>query len=613
MSDEIPGMRRRTFLELMMTTVAAGTLGTLTSACDDGGGDGGDGGGGGGGQPGGGDAGVDPGFGSPGAPEDIARLFPQAFASGDPTASSVILWTRVEAGAASAMVAYQVARDAEFADLVAQGEVAAIAETDHTVRLKVTGLDADTRYYYRFRVEGVVTDAGRTRTAPTADADVSPRFAFASCQDYNGRYYHAWRVLADQADDLAFVLFLGDYIYETAGDPRFQDEGGRQVELPDGLDLGGPRAALTLADYRSLYKQYRSDAQLQRAHKLLPFVTIWDDHEFADDCWQDHSTHFNEAMGDEKDTDRRTAASRAWFEYQPVDLERVADALFPDDLRIYRVLRWGQHLEVFLTDQRSYRADHLIPEGPTNDAVAKTGENTALGSRQFVFKPGFDPLEAAAKPAMLGDTQKAWFVDAVRASNATWRLWGNQVMVAQLAIDLTPFETVPETFRGLFYLSVDQWDGYRSERAEILDALKDEADFVVLTGDIHSFHACHLRPDFDAPGEATCVEFVTAGISSRSYEEIIRSVVQSDALLSALGLEAVVDQMGQIILDTNPHFAFTDNRTYGFATAALSPEAMEVRFHVFTSEAVRDPDYTGGADHTVDLRVARGTNTIEGA
>ncbi|MCA9561396.1 MAG: alkaline phosphatase D family protein [Myxococcales bacterium] len=596
-----PGLDRRTFLKLTMTTVAAGSLASLT-ACDDGGDD----------DTPMGDAGVEPGFGMQGAPEDIARVFPQAFASGDPSPSSVILWTRVAAESAT-MVAWQVARDAAFTDLVTQGEVEATADSDHTVRLKVTDLEPGTTYHYRFRAEGVVSDAGRTRTAPAADAEAAPRFAFASCQDYNGRYYHAWRVLADQADDLDFVLFLGDYIYETADDPRFQEADGRRVTLPDGLDLddeGMAKAALTLADYRALYKQYRGDPQLQRAHKRLPFVAIWDDHEFADDSWQDHSTHFNGAQGDEQDTARRTAASRAWFEFQPVDLDRMAGAQFPDDLQIYRTMRWGKHLEVFLTDQRSYRDDHLIPEGPTNDAVGKTSMNSALGSRQFLFKNGFDPLEAAAMPTMLGAEQKAWLLGAIQGSDATWKVWGNEVMQAQFAVDLSGYETVPESFRDLFYFTVDQWDGYRSERAEILEALRDVDDLVVLTGDLHAWQAAHLRPDFDTEGDPTAVEFVCAGISSRSFQEITKSVVDADPLLSALGLSELVDMMDALVLETNPHFAYTQNTGYGFATVAVSADAMDVTFHDIASDAIRDPDYTGGAS-TIAFRVAKGSRAIE--
>jgi phosphodiesterase/alkaline phosphatase D-like protein len=82
-----------------------------------------------------------------------------------------------------------------------------------------------------------VSPTGRTRTGPAEDDDVPVRIAVASCQDYIGRYYHAWRALLDEPE-VDFVLFLGDYIYETVADPRHQrPTADRAVSLPDGLAL----------------------------------------------------------------------------------------------------------------------------------------------------------------------------------------------------------------------------------------------------------------------------------------------------------------------------------------------------------------------------------------
>ena len=141
------------------------------------------------------------------------------------------------------------------------------------------------------------------------------------------------------------------------------------------------QAALTLADYRALYKQYRSDPAIKKLHARVPFVVIWDDHEFSDDCWGDHGTYFAEKDGNtEENPERRHAANRAWFEYQPADVMFDAAAAWPQDIQIYRSLRFGQHMELFLIDDRTYRADHLIPEGPagTGDLLYK-GANSALG------------------------------------------------------------------------------------------------------------------------------------------------------------------------------------------------------------------------------------------
>lgn len=585
---------RRAFLKISVITVAAGSLGL---GCGD-------------------DDAAEPGA-APwveSAADEISAVFPQAFASGDPSPSSVLLWTRVEPEADEVVdVEYQVSADATFVELIAEGAVSVDGSTDHTLRLRLTELSAGATLYYRFRARGVTTDAGRTKTAPAADADAPARFAFASCQDFNGRYYHAWRATSAQAESLDFVVFLGDYIYETASDARFQEAGGRRTTVPDGLDLdatGDAKAALTLADYRSLYRQYRSDPELQAVHKVLPFVIIWDDHEFADDCWQDHATHFNEAQGDEQDPARRTAANQAWHEYQLADVSYEAGASYPDDLRIYRTLRWGAHFELVLTDQRAYRDDHRIPEGPENAAVGKFFPNSSLGARQFVFKAAYDQLESEGPGSMLGATQKQWFIDTMRASNATWKFWGSEVMAAQYTVDLGPYETVPEQYRDLFYWSVDQWDGFRSERREILEALTEVSNVVVITGDLHSFHAAHLRPDFDVEGPTAAVEFVTAGISSRSFQEITGAVVAADPLLGSLGLEPLVEAMDELVGEVNPHFAYTQTKGYGVATALVTAEQVEVDFWQVSSEQVLDPDFAGQPELTHRLRVAAGSDTI---
>jgi alkaline phosphatase D len=449
-------MNRRGFLRVLVVSASAGGTGLL-SAC------------------------VEEGVKFSTDPADRLRVFPQGMASGDPKPDSVILWTRTEPeGEALVAVTYEVATDEAFSNIVAQGDVNVDDTTDHTLRIKVTALSPFTVYYYRFIAHRVISETGRTKTAPSPDQDVPVRFAFAACQDYNGRYYHAWRVLAEQ-EEVDFVVHLGDYIYETEGDPRFQEPTDqRRVTLPEGLVIGSEEApysaALTLADYRYLYRTYRSDPDLQLAHRLFPFINIWDDHEFADDSWQDHSTHFNEEQGDEKNPERRHAASQAWFEYQPADLELAFDgaAAYPGDIKIYRTLRYGAHMELVLTDQRYYRADHVIPEGPADPGVGKPLPNTGQGSRNFVIKldnatemtEGFDTREAAVKPTMLGADQKQWLIDTVTGSTATWKFWGNETQLAQMLIDLRTVDlpNLPESYRTVFYFTVDQWDGYRSER-----------------------------------------------------------------------------------------------------------------------------------------------------
>ncbi len=57
------------------------------------------------------------------------------------------------------------------------------------------------------------------------------------------------------------------------------------------------------------------------------------------------------------------------------------NAAFPNDIRVYRSLRYGRHVELLLVDGRLYRGDHVIPEGPVDLSVGKFSANSSLGLR----------------------------------------------------------------------------------------------------------------------------------------------------------------------------------------------------------------------------------------
>jgi alkaline phosphatase D len=529
------------------------------------------------------------------------RVFPQGVASGDPSPTSVLLWTRVQpATAGDVRLHFEVARDLAFEDVVAEDDAIALADADHTLRLKIDNLQPSTTYYYRFAGEGAVSDIGRTKTAPRDNRDVPVKFAFASCQDFVGRYYHAWRALVEEAPDADFVLHLGDYIYETDGDPDFQTPTEqRSVALPDGLQLGpNSYAARTLADYRQLYKTYRSDRDLRRAHQLFPFIVIWDDHEFGNDAWQDHTTHFSDEQGDEKNPEQRDAASRAWFEYQPADVTYDPDASYPDRIRIYRKLRYGKHVELFMTDQRYYRAEHLIPEGPLDASVLKITPNSAIGSRIFLLKEGpngagFDPKEAAAKPSMLGAEQKQWLIDGLTRSNATWKIWGSETQLAQMVADLTdPELDLADFLRQKFYLTTDQWDGYRSERAEILSAVSSVDNLLVVTGDIHAFYGAELHVDFDNPGpKPVGVEYVVGGISSQGVAPAAAGVLGGNETFVSFGLPQLIPRFDELLQYGSPHYKFANSSANGVAVCEVSAGAADVTFLIVGD--VTKPEYDG--------------------
>ncbi|OYY55716.1 MAG: hypothetical protein B7Y53_03335 [Halothiobacillus sp. 28-55-5] len=353
-----------------------------------------------------------------------ATYFPQSVASGDPKPNSVILWTRLGGLDANTdgTLRLQVSPTADFASVLVDVDgLMAGAAHDHCLRVKVVGLQPGTRYYYRFLVKtGTNTLAssrtGRTKTAADPKANVPVKYAVTSCQDYIGRYYNVWAQVLQAEPDLDFILQIGDYIYETTGDPSFQTVGTtRTVTFADtagAIALGSGAntfyAASSVSNYRDLYKTYRSDPILQRVHEQYSMIGIWDDHEYSDDCWGATATYFN-GREDEYNPPRRDRAEQVYYEFMPVDDPAVASGalnkdpatLWPNNV-LYRRLRFGQNLEAVLLDYRSYRPDHLIPEDAFPGKVVMSAPVLigVLGQATFdAVKQSFGPyVDTSAAP-----------------------------------------------------------------------------------------------------------------------------------------------------------------------------------------------------------------------
>ncbi|MCA9607045.1 MAG: alkaline phosphatase D family protein [Myxococcales bacterium] len=336
-----------------------------------------------------------------GASRPTADVFPQSVASGDPRDTSVVLWTRaVPETGGDATVKLELSTDPELGsrfDLGGLSEMTASADHDHCLRVKVTGLSPGTNYFYRFEHDGTRSRVGRFRTAERADANIPVRFAVLSCQDYVGRYYNTLLRLTDgEHDDLTFVVHLGDYVYETTGDPGFMMAGAsravafRAPEEAIPLGDGSYHAAKSVSNYRDLYRTFRSDPKLQEVHEKFPFICIWDDHEFSDDCWGDHAT-YTDGQADEQDMERRRAAEQVWREYMPVALDVEPDGvlavdpatLYPNGA-IWRSFRFGQHCTLAMTDYRSRRPDHPTPEDAYPGAIVldETQTRAALAAQE---------------------------------------------------------------------------------------------------------------------------------------------------------------------------------------------------------------------------------------
>lgn len=444
-------------------------------------------------------------------------VFSHGVASGDPLPDAVILWTRVTA-TTRVDGQWEVSKDATFATIASSGPFVAEASRNWTVKIDATGLAPATTYYYRFRALGRSSPIGRTRTAPL-DARAL-RFAVVSCASVPHGYFHVYRAIAARTD-LDAVIHLGDYIYEYA-----EGEYGsvRSSEPTHGLR--------TLDDYRQRYAQYRRDRDLQEAHRQHPFICIWDDHEHVDNAYREGTT------GDNPDVspwpDQRKAASQAYSEWIPIRDQ-------PDG-RIWRALRYGTLVDLFLLDTRIWGRDIQLPEG--------------------------DPKIADATRQILGADQETWLAEQLRTSTARWKLVGQQVMMM----------SVPSWFRD------DGWDEYPAARGRFYDVLDREkvADVVVLSGDVHSSWAAELSRDEGSPPLA--VELITPAVSSPGNKS-------RDA--AAIAREA-------------PFVKYVDLLKNGFVILSVAEERTHAAwYHVEDVEDEDGGDVTFGAGFAVRRGAAR--------
>ncbi len=308
---------------------------------------------------------------------DTKITFPQSVASGDPRADSVILWTRIEDAEKSEenlTVTLEMSLDENFKDLLLTKEVTAYHEYSHAIKIRIDQLEPYTYYYYRFKYNDIYSNTGRTKTAPSEESDTDIKFAFISCQDYIGRYYNVFAHMLQQ-DDFDFIVHLGDYIYETNGEPLSQITGNeRQIVFRDKggtIKFENYDAARSIDNYRQLYQVYRGDPMLQKLHERFPMVAIWDDHEFSNDNFGANSNYFGDKR-DERDVERFHNSQRVYLEYMPMEvgLDRngmmspQSDVILDDDneVVIYRNFNFGSNMDLILSDYRSYRPDHLIRE-----------------------------------------------------------------------------------------------------------------------------------------------------------------------------------------------------------------------------------------------------------
>src|SRR3954471_20760948 len=617
-------------------------------------------------------------------------LYPQGVASGDPDAHSVILWTRRPfAEGTRQILTVEVAEDEAFSRVIAHAKAPISSAADWTARVLLGGLKPAHTYWYRFTdSDGNGSRAGRTITAPVSDDPRPVNFAFVSCQDVNEGKLNAYRRMiyederAAAAEQLGFVLHLGDFIYEVVEYPdevktRYDRTIYEVARIPDGHKVGNFHIPLTVDGYRAIYKGYLADPDLQDARARWPFVAMWDNHEFS---WQGWQSNVKAASFERPGQSVKVAANQAWFEYLPARVARGTRLLERFDppavkdvpikefdsnglgiepnnltainsLKGYRALRYGRHLDLIITDQRSYRSADPFSD-PSLDTLGGNEFNGMFpesamqildGGRAFNGgNPPADvrfndahvpnPQRNAPPQTLLGAEQKAWFKEKLKSAKATWKIWANSMGALDERADpqnLPPGLTKESWPKDGGYANMGGGDFGTAylERAEIYNLVRDAkiTGFAIVSGDRHSFWAGYATAELP-PGkfEPVGLSFVGASLTSPGPMEANEHNLKKDNPLRSLfladkaagekpdwtfnmllrhGVRSCLEYAKSFDLecarslsnpDLAPHLEFVDLGGHGYAKVRLSADEMRTEFVCVPRPIARSERPDGG-------------------
>lgn len=618
-------------------------------------------------------------------------FYPEGVASGDPESDSVLLWTRrppLDHNSVETLHV-EVAEDELFKHVVATAEAPISLASDWTCRVLAGGLKPAQVYWYRFTdAEGNGSRVGRTITAP-ADDDIRPvRFVFISCQNANQGAQNAYRRMifederAAKDEHIGFILHLGDFIYELVWYPEDRPQGMYDRRIRDivryehGEKIRDFHIPTDVGDYRAVYRAYLHDPDLQDARARWPFVCMWDNHEFSWLGWQ--SLQKFEGVTRAAQT-RKVAANQAFFEYQPARLlkpsgpsldqfapPRVSDAPITQfdehglgqepnnltaihSLRGYRALRWGSNVELIITDQRSYCSEEptgrpevatlssddfpeLLPQEVMEILDAGNAYNNGHPPAVIHYGDNEVPNFRREQPpqTILGAEQKEWFLDRLKKSTATWKIWGNTTATLEMRADpqnLPAGLTTPWPGAGYAAFSGTDFSTAYTEKGEIYDFVRDQGitGFATVSGDRHSFWAGLAAKSLPPkPFEPVGIAFVVGSISAPGFVEAyehgfpkkhpLRPVYLGQSpidtrpqptinLLLRHGVRSCLEyaKSGDIRKaralanpDLSPHVSFVDMGGHGYAVVRVTSSTFETEFVCIPRPVERSQQPDGG-------------------
>ena len=483
--------------------------------------------------------------------------FTHSVASGDPTADSIVLWTRyVAPNAGSTELLVELADDARFARVVSRGRTVASVDTDFCAHAVPTGLRPGRWYFYRFTApDGSRSPVGRTRTLPTGPLD---RFKIGvfGCANATSGWFTAYAHAA-ASDDLDLLVHTGDYIYESP-----TDRSDALAELALKRDIQPRGEAVTIADYRQRYASYRADIGLADLHRRYPMIAMWDDHETANNSWPGGAKNHGPNDGD-WDV-RKAAGVRAFREWLPT---RARD---------YDRYQIGDLATLFRLETR------LVGRTRPLELAAAVGLGGNIAETATAFRDG--PLNDPAR-SMMGPVQERWLADALKASTAErtrWQVIAQQTVMAPMQLPPLsalfgaqppgPREQAESAIGATLAklgvpVALDRWDGYPAARRRLFAAASaTRANLVVLSGDSHNAWASELGDT----GRPLGIELAGHSVSSLGLEK--RFAGDPAKIASAF-------------IDANPALRWCDTSRRGYMVLDLERDRLTNEWLFLTSRS----------------------------
>ena len=469
--------------------------------------------------------------------------FKHGVASGDPTQTNIILWTKLsDVQANTTLVTWQISENKNFSSLIAQGKTRTDSFKDFTVKVdakipkKYNGL----KIYYRFKVGNNISDIGTTSTLPITNPDKF-NIAFCSCSNYPAGYFNAYREIAlNKKIDL--VLHLGDYLYEYSSD-GYASENAQSM----GREVFPKNEILSLEDYRKRHATYKKDKDLQLLHSSKPMIAIWDDHEVSNDSWKEGAQNHSPDEG--SFSKRKKYAIQAYFEWMPIREKN-------NKKHIWRNFTVGNLFNLMMLDTRSAMRDKQL------------NIEEYFQDSNFDHKNYLKDLEKPRK--LLGKDQFNW-IKRKNSDKFRWSIFGQQILIGPKylpnilsQIDSDEFPSYIQRFRALsgkeIPYNTDQWDGYPKERDKFYKTISNSQANIILAGDSHCSWVSNLYDKSNFIG----VEIGAPSISSPNFIDTFGSLVNS---------------IEKSFVESNKDLVWMDGKNKGYTEISVHSDFIEAKFH----------------------------------